>query len=123
LKKIAEKAIKGKSQQALSYFLNSVKNAVFDKVYQMRLDINLALANKLPKQQMSFFIIDDFLFKKRKNKKTQAVGYNFCHDAKKARKSQCVVSSSCLINGFHFPFKHIFYVGMKYISEAKFKKN
>jgi len=123
LKRIANICINGKSQQALSSFLNSTKDAIFRKLYNVRLDVQLSLANKLAKQQYSFFIIDDYLFKKRKNKKTQGVGYNFCHDAKKARKSQCVVSSSCLINGFHIPFKHAFYVGSKYISKAKFKKN
>jgi len=122
LKKIADKCINGKSQQALSYFLNSTKDFVFSRLFKLRLDVQLALANKLPKQKLSFFIIDDYLFKKRKNKKTQSAGYNYCHDAKKARKSQCVVSSSCLINGFLIPFKHAFYVGFKYISENKFKK-
>lgn len=122
LKNIANKCIYGKSQQALSYFLNSTKNFIFNKLFNLRLDIQLLLANKLPKQQFSFFIVDDYLLKKRKNKKTQAVGYNYCHDAKKARKSQCIVSSSCLINKFHIPFKHAFYVGKKYISKIKFKK-
>lgn len=66
--------------------------------------------------------MDDFLLKKSKNKKTQAAGYNFCHEAGKARKSQCIVSSSALINSFHMPFKHCFYVGEKYTSKRKFKK-
>jgi hypothetical protein len=122
LKKIARSCINGKSQQALSTFLNATKDTVFRRLYSIRLDVQVALANKLTKQHYSFFIIDDYLFKKRKNKKTQGAGYNFCHDAKKARKSQCVVSSSCLINGFHIPFKHAFYVGLKYISKTKFKK-
>lgn len=120
LKKIANICIKKKSQQALSYFINSTKNTIFSNLYKIRLDIQLSLANKLSKQKYSFFIVDDYLFKKRKNKKTQGAGYNFCHDAKKARKSQCVVSSSCLINNFHIPFKHAFYVGLKYISKSKF---
>jgi hypothetical protein len=123
LKKIADRCINGKSQQALSYFLNSTKDLIFRELYKMRINVQLALANKLNKQEFSFFIIDDYIFKKRKNKKTQAAGYNFCHDAKKARRSQCIVSSSCLINGFHIPFKHAFYVGLKYISQRKFKKN
>jgi hypothetical protein len=123
LKKIADRCIKGKSQQALSHFLNSTNALIFSKLYSLRINVQLALANKLTRQESSFFIIDDYIFKKRKNKKTQAAGYNFCHDAKKARKSQCVVSSSCLINGFHIPFKHAFYVGSKFISQRKFKKN
>lgn len=122
LNKIANKCINGKSQQSLSYFFNSIKSSVFNVLYNTRLNIQLNLANRLNKQKFSFFIIDDYLFKKRKNKKTQAAGYNFCHDAKKSRKSQCVVSSSCLVNGFHIPFKHAFYVGLKYISKIKFKK-
>ena len=122
LNKIANKCIGVKSQQALSYFLNSIKSSIFNILYSARLNIQLSLANKRDKQKFSFFIIDDYLFKKRKNKKTQAAGYNFCHDAKRSRKSQCVVSSSCIINSFHIPFKHAFYVGLKYIKERKFKK-
>jgi hypothetical protein len=66
--------------------------------------------------------VDDFLLKKNKSKKTQAAGYNFCHETGKARKSQCIVSSSSLVNGFHMPFKHAFYVGEKYTSKKRFKK-
>ena len=50
-----------------------------------------------PERSDGAHVIDDYLFKKRKNKLIQAAGYNFCHDAKKARKSQCVVSSSCIV--------------------------
>lgn len=121
IKKIAESCINSRPQQTLSYFLNEVKSAIFNQLYSHRLLVQLQLAQKQKKSKYSFFIIDDFLFKKRKNKRTQAASYNFCHDAKKARKSQCVVSSSTIINGFHAPFKHMFYVGKKYISAAKYR--
>ena len=51
LKKIAERCIKGKSQQSLSYFINSTNSSTFTRLYKQRLDIQANLAAKQKKQQ------------------------------------------------------------------------
>jgi len=109
------------SQQSLDYFINCDNNKHFSYLYQARIDINLKLSCKKKKQIYSFFIIDDYIIKKNKGKKTEGIGYNYCHEEKKARRSQCVVSSSLILNDFFVPFKHNFYVGEKYILPEKFK--
>lgn len=68
-----------------------------------------------------FFSIDDFCISKRKYKKTQGVGVNYCGSTKKSIRSQCVVSSSFIMGQCHQVFKSLIYITKKYISEEKFK--
>lgn len=72
-------------------------------------------------EKISFFIVDDFVFSKKKHKKTKGVGLNYCGASHKVKRSQCVVSSSCLIGDYHFIFKSLFYVGKKFTSLKKFQ--
>jgi hypothetical protein len=58
---------------------------------------------------------------KRKYKKTQGVGINYCASTKKSRRSQCIVSSSFIMGKCHQIFKSLIYVSKKHISENKFK--
>ena len=58
---------------------------------------------------------------KRKYKKTQGVGINYCGSTKKSRRSQCIVSSSFIMGKCHQIFKSLIYVSKKHIAERKFK--
>lgn len=56
LKKIAARCIRGKSQQSLSYFINSTSSSVFSRLFRIRLDIHAKLAAKQKKLQNPFLL-------------------------------------------------------------------
>lgn len=68
-----------------------------------------------------FLSVDDFVVTKRKYKKTQGVGINYCGSTKKSRRSQCIVSSSFIMGKSHQIFKSLIYVSKKHIAVRKFK--
>jgi CO dehydrogenase/acetyl-CoA synthase epsilon subunit len=72
-------------------------------------------------QKNIFLAVDDFTIPKRKYKKTQGVGVNYCASIKKSTRSHCIVSSSFLMGEIHHVFKSLFYVGKKYICLNDFK--
>lgn len=61
------------------------------------------------------------MISKRKFKKTQGVGINYCASTKKSRRSQSIVSSSFIMGKCHQIFKSLMYVSKKHISEMKFR--
>ena len=119
-KKNSRQMIRKKSSQALSYFLNKAKFSL-DKLISLRLLESIKFALKQKFQEYAFFIIDDSTFKKKKYKKSQGVGVNYDSYSKSARRSQCLVMSSFIINGFHGIFKSMFYVTKKHIAPRLFK--
>jgi hypothetical protein len=119
---VSKKFVYSKSQQTLNFFFNSAKFDLYSLVLKRLISCLDYIAYIYRKQDAyMFFIVDDFVFSKRKYKKTEGVGINYCGSTKKAFRSQCVVSSSCLIGDYHFIFKSLFYIGKKYICSKRFQ--
>lgn len=119
-KRISCILIKKKSSQALCYFLNHAKFSI-NRLSELRIKRLLKFALSLCKQEFAFFILDDTVFKKKKHKKTQGTGINYCQHSQSARRSQCFVMSSFLLNNVHTVFKTMSYVGERFIAKRLFK--
>lgn len=118
---VSKKFVYSKSQQALNFFFNSAKFDLHSLILNRLISCLNFSEHICRKQDYIFFIVDDFVFSKRKYKKTEGVGVNYCGSSKKTLRSQCVVSSSCLIGNYHFIFKSLFYIGKKYICRKQFQ--